>query len=157
MVDSLYEIVEDPIEVEEIIKKVERREAGAINTFIGTVREWTNGKRTMYLKYQAYQPMAVKMLQKIGAEIEEKWSDSKVAITHRIGELDISDIAVVICVSSPHRKAAYEANEYAIERIKQMVPIWKKEHWEDGETWVGDQLEKVAYPEGSPDVKDVKK
>ncbi|GAA0349185.1 molybdenum cofactor biosynthesis protein MoaE [Oceanobacillus sp. FSL W7-1281] len=157
MVDSLYEIVEDPIEVEEIIKKVERREAGAINTFIGTVREWTNGKRTMYLKYQAYQPMAVKMLQKIGAEIEEKWPNSKAAITHRIGELDISDIAVVICVSSLHRKAAYEANEYAIERIKQMVPIWKKEHWEDGETWIGDQLEKVAYPEGSPDVKDVKK
>lgn len=157
MVNTLYEIVEEPIEVEEIIKKVERREAGAINTFIGTVREWTKGKRTIYLKYQAYQPMAVKMLQKIGAEIEERWPYSKVAITHRIGRLDILDIAVVICVSSPHRKAAYEANEYAIERIKQIVPIWKKEHWEDGETWIGDQLEKVPYPKGRPDVKDVKK
>ncbi|WP_080876211.1 molybdenum cofactor biosynthesis protein MoaE [Oceanobacillus timonensis] len=156
MVNSLYEIVEEPIEVKEIIKKVERREAGAINTFIGTVREWTGGKRTMYLKYQAYQPMAVKMLQKIGAEIEKKWPNSKTAITHRIGELDILDIAVVICVSSPHRKASYEANEYAIERIKQMVPIWKKEHWEDGETWMGDQLENVAYPEGSPDIRGVK-
>lgn len=157
MTNSLYEIVEEPIKVEDIIKKVERREAGAINTFIGTVREWTNGKRTIYLKYQAYEPMAVKMLRKIGEEIEERWPNSKVAITHRIGQLDILDIAVVTCVSSPHRKAAYEANEYAIERIKEMVPIWKKEHWEDGEIWIGDQLEKRPYSDRSPDIKDVKK
>lgn len=157
MTNSLYEIVEEPIKVEDLIKKVERREAGAINTFIGTVREWTNGKRTIHLKYQAYEPMAVKMLKKIGEEIEERWPNSKVAITHRIGQLDILDIAVVICVSSPHRKAAYEANEYAIERIKEIVPIWKKEHWEDGAIWIGDQLEKRPYSDGSPEIKDVKK
>ncbi|KKE78176.1 molybdenum cofactor biosynthesis protein MoaE [Oceanobacillus caeni] len=155
MTDSLFEIVEEPIDVEAIIEKVKRREAGAITTFMGTVREWTKGKRTVYLKYQAYKPMAVKMLTKIGDEIEEKWPNTKVAITHRIGHLDISDLAVVIAVSSPHRKAAYEANEYAIERIKQIVPIWKKEHWEDGETWIGDQLETAAYPSGSPNIKDV--
>ena len=154
--NELFEIVEEPIEVEAVIKKVERREAGAITTFIGTVREWTKGRRTVYLKYQAYVPMAVKMLAKIGEEINEKWPNTEVAISHRIGHLDISDIAVVIAVSSPHRKAAYEANEYAIERIKQIVPIWKKEHWEDGETWIGDQLEKVPYPNGKPDVKDEK-
>lgn len=148
--NELFEIVEEPIQVESVIKKVERREAGAITTFIGAVREWTKGRRTVYLKYQAYVPMAVKMLAKIGDEINEKWPDTKVAISHRIGHLDISDIAVVIAVSSPHRKAAYEANEYAIERIKQIVPIWKKEHWEDGETWIGDQLEKVPYPNGKP-------
>ncbi|MED4473708.1 molybdenum cofactor biosynthesis protein MoaE [Oceanobacillus caeni] len=155
MTDSLFEIVEEPIDVEAIIEKVKRREAGAITTFMGTVREWTKGKRTVYLKYQAYKPMAVKVLTKIGDEIEEKWPNTKVAITHRIGHLDISDLAVVIAVSSPHRKAAYEANEYAIERIKQIVPIWKKEHWEDGETWIGDQLETAAYPSGSPNIKDV--
>ncbi|MEK4801632.1 molybdenum cofactor biosynthesis protein MoaE [Oceanobacillus sp. FSL K6-0118] len=155
MTDSLFEIVEEPIDVEAIIEKVKRREAGAITTFMGTVREWTKGKRTVYLKYQAYKPMAVKMLTKIGDEIEEKWPNTKVAITHRIGHLDISDLAVVIAVSSPHRKAAYEANEYAIERIKQIVPIWKKEHWEDGETWIGDQLETAVYPSGSPNIKDV--
>ncbi|WP_068672599.1 molybdenum cofactor biosynthesis protein MoaE [Oceanobacillus sp. Castelsardo] len=153
MTDPLFEIVEDPIEVGAIIDKVKRREAGAITTFMGTVREWTKGKRTIYLKYQAYKPMAVKMLAKIGDEIEEKWPNTRIAITHRIGHLDISDIAVVIAVSSPHRKAAYEANEYAIERIKQIVPIWKKEHWEDGETWIGDQLETVSYPSGSPNIK----
>nr|WGE02518.1 molybdenum cofactor biosynthesis protein MoaE [Bacillus subtilis] len=74
------------------------------------------------------------------------------AITHRIGVLDIGEAAVVIAVSSPHRKAAYEANEYAIERIKQIVPIWKKEIWEDGEQWIGDQLETTAYPNGKPDL-----
>ncbi|SET67265.1 molybdopterin synthase subunit MoaE [Oceanobacillus limi] len=150
MTNNLYEVIDTPIQVEELVQKVERREAGAITTFIGTVREWTKGRRTIYLEYHAYVPMAVKMLSKIGEEIESKWPDTQVAITHRIGRLDISDIAVVIAVSSPHRKAAYEANEYAIERIKQIVPIWKKEHWEDGETWIGDQLENVAYPSGKP-------
>ena len=83
--------------------------------------------------------MAEKKLAEIGAEMEEKWPGVKVAIVHRIGELQISDIAVLIAVSSPHRKAAYEANEYAIERIKEVVPIWKKEIWEDGEEWIGGQ------------------
>jgi molybdopterin synthase catalytic subunit len=153
-----FEIVTEPIITDEVIAKVERREAGAITTFIGTVREWTKGKRTLYLEYQAYIPMAVKMLEKISTEAEEKWPGVQMAITHRIGRLDISDIAVVIAVSSPHRKVAYEANEYAIERIKEIVPIWKKEHWEDGETWIGDQREMKAYPSGKPDIEgDVEK
>jgi molybdopterin synthase catalytic subunit len=150
---TLFEIVEDPICIEDVIKKVARREAGAITTFLGTVREWTKGRQTIYLEYQAYKPMAEKMLAQIGVEIEEKWNDTKIAITHRIGRLEISEIAVAIAVSSPHRKEAYEANEYAIERIKQIVPIWKKEHWEDGETWIGDQLELISYPSGSPNVR----
>ncbi|MCB5936715.1 molybdenum cofactor biosynthesis protein MoaE [Caldibacillus thermoamylovorans] len=150
MKEKLFEITSEPIKVDQLIKKVESRNAGAMTTFIGTVREWTKGKRTLYLEYQAYIPMAEKMLKTIGDEIQRKWPDTKIAITHRIGRLDISDIAVCIAVSSPHRKAAYEANEYAIERIKQIVPIWKKEHWENGETWIGDQLENVAYLTGKP-------
>ncbi|MEN2767395.1 molybdenum cofactor biosynthesis protein MoaE [Ornithinibacillus xuwenensis] len=145
-----FEIIEEPIQIQSIIDKVTRSEAGAVTTFVGTVREWTKGRRTLYLEYQAYKPMAIKMLERIGKEIMEKWNETEVAITHRIGRLTISDVAVVIAVSSPHRKAAYEANEYAIERIKQIVPIWKKEHWEDGETWIGDQLENVNYPNGEP-------
>lgn len=150
---KLFEIVDTPIQVDQVIKKVESRKAGAITTFIGVVREWTKGKRTLYLEYDAYVPMAEKILANIGEEIQTKWPNTIVAISHRIGRLDISDIAVVIAVSSPHRKAAYEANEYAIERIKQMVPIWKKEHWENGEAWIGDQLEKVPYPNGKPNIK----
>jgi molybdopterin synthase catalytic subunit len=147
---KLFEIVTEPINTNELIQKVEKREAGAITTFIGMVREFTNGKRTVYLEYQAYVPMAEKMLAQIGEEITSKWENTIVAITHRIGSLDIGEAAVVIAVSSPHRKAAYEANEYAIERIKQIVPIWKKEIWEDGQEWIGDQLEKTSYQNGLP-------
>ncbi|MED4283635.1 molybdenum cofactor biosynthesis protein MoaE [Priestia megaterium] len=150
MNQHLFEVVNQPIVVDEIIKKVSRRDAGAITTFIGTVREFTKGKKTLSLEYQAYVPMAVKMLSQIGDEIQEKWPDALTAITHRIGKLDITEVAVVIAVSSPHRKTAYEANEYAIERIKQIVPIWKKEFWEDGTKWIGDQLETKEYPEGKP-------
>lgn len=146
----MFEIVKNPISIEEITNKVIRNEAGAVTTFTGTVREFTYGKRTLSLEYQAYEKMAVKKLEQIGEEIKEKWSDAKVAITHRIGKLEISEIAVVIAVSTPHRKDAYAANEYAIERIKQIVPIWKKEIWESGEAWIGDQLEKTPYPEGKP-------
>ena len=143
-------ITEAPIEINHVVEKVTRREAGAVSTFIGTVREFTNGKRTLYLEYQAYKPMAEKKLKQIGEEIERKWGNSACAIAHRVGKLDISGIAVVIAVSTPHRKNAFEASSYAIERIKEIVPIWKKEHWEDGEFWVGDQLETKSYKNRTP-------
>lgn len=148
-VDNFW-ITDQPIKLDEPIALVTKREAGAINSFIGTVREFTKGKRTLYLEYQAYIPMAEKKLAQIGAEIKEKWPEADTAIVHRIGKLDISDIAVVIAVSTPHRDDSYQASRYAIERIKEIVPIWKKEHWEDGEMWIGDQKEKIAYPEGAP-------
>ena len=142
---ELYSIVDTPIVIDDVIQKVQSRNAGAITIFIGTVREMTNGKRTLSLEYDAYVPMAVKNLAKIGEEIERKWPDAMVAITHRIGKLEISEAAVVIAVSSPHRQAAYEANQYAIERIKEIVPIWKKEYWENGTKWIGDQLEQKSF------------
>lgn len=150
MRESLFEIVENPIDVSSVIRKVQRRRAGAITTFMGVVREWTKGRQTLYLEYQAYIPMALRQMEKIGDEIKRKWPDAKIAITHRIGKLDLSEVAVCIAVSAPHRKEAYEANEYAIRRIKQMVPIWKKEFWTDGEMWIGDQQEKTPYLEGEP-------
>ncbi|MEX2104099.1 MAG: molybdenum cofactor biosynthesis protein MoaE, partial [Bacilli bacterium] len=128
--------------------------AGAINTFIGTVRELTKGKRTLYLEYEAYESMAEKKLRQIGKEIAEQWPDTRVAITHRVGRLEITDVAVVIAVSTPHRTDSYEASRYAIERIKEIVPIWKKEHWEDGDSWIGNQKETVSYPLGRPEAKD---
>lgn len=149
-----FAITKEPINVQEVIDKVVDCDAGAINVFIGTVRETTKGRKTLYLVYEAYEPMAVKKLEQIGREIRERWPGAKVAITHRIGRLNITDIAVVIAVSTPHRPEAYEASRYAIERIKEMVPIWKKEHWEDGTEWIGDQLEQVPYPSGKPEVKD---
>lgn len=152
MEETLYEITTEPISIERVAQKVVHPHAGAINTFTGTVRELTNGRRTLYLTYEAYESMALKQLEQIGNEIKERWENSRVAISHRIGKLDISDIAVVIAVSTPHRAAAFEACRYGIERLKEIVPIWKKEYWEDGEFWVGDQKETTFYKEGRPEV-----
>ena len=155
MSEKLFEITTEPIDITAVTGKVEDRNAGAVNAFIGTVREMTKGKKTLYLKYDAYVPMAEKKLAQIGDEIQNDYPDAKVAITHRIGSLDIKDIAVVIAVSTPHRSDAFTASRYAIERIKEIVPIWKKEHWEDGSEWMGDQLEKNAYPSGKPEEEDM--
>ncbi|PLS18398.1 molybdenum cofactor biosynthesis protein MoaE [Bacillus sp. M6-12] len=149
-----FQIAKEPIDIQSVIDKVVQREAGAITTFIGTVRELTHGRKTLFLIYEAYEAMAVKKLEQIGAEIGERWPGAQTAITHRVGKLDITDVAVVIAVSTPHRNDAYEANRYAIERIKEIVPIWKKEHWEDGEKWIGNQLETVSYPTGKPEEED---
>ncbi|MDL5041326.1 molybdenum cofactor biosynthesis protein MoaE [Heyndrickxia coagulans] len=147
----MFEIVKEPVDVSKLIQAVADRNAGAIVTFIGTVREMTKGKKTLYLEYEAYEPMARKKLEQIGTEIRQQFPEAKMAIVHRTGRLGISDIAVAIAVSAPHRDEAYRANRYAIERIKEMVPIWKKEHWENGEMWVGNQKETVFYESGAPE------
>ncbi|AUM66593.1 molybdopterin converting factor subunit 1 [Brevibacillus laterosporus] len=135
-----FAITEAPLSVEPLIKLVSHRNCGAILTFIGTVREMTQGQRTVYLAYEAYIPMAIEKLKQVEAEIHERWENIRVAIHHRIGDLQIEEIAVVIAVSSPHRNDSFEAGRYAIERLKQIVPIWKKEIWEDGNEWKGHQL-----------------
>ncbi|WP_096435762.1 molybdenum cofactor biosynthesis protein MoaE [Alteribacter populi] len=155
MTGQSFNVVENEIDLSQVIQLVEDRNAGAINTFIGTVREMTKGKRTLYLKYDAYVPMAEKKLAQIGDEIVQQYPEARVAITHRIGKLAISDVAVAIAVSTPHRADAFEASRYAIERIKEIVPIWKKEHWEDGSEWVGDQLQTTRYPTGRPEEEDL--
>lgn len=149
-------ITDQPLDIETVIAKVIRPEAGAVNLFTGTVREFTKEKRTLFLEYQAYKPMAEKKLAEIGREIEAKWGNAKTAIAHRIGRLDISELAVVIAVSTPHRKDAFAASRYAIDRIKEIVPIWKKEHWEDGSQWIGDQKERVSYEERIPTPQEIR-
>ncbi|MCR8981726.1 molybdenum cofactor biosynthesis protein MoaE [Brevibacillus laterosporus] len=135
-----FVITEAPLSVEPLIKLVSHRNCGAILTFIGTVREMTQGQRTVYLSYEAYIPMGIEKLKQVESEIHERWENIRVAIHHRIGDLQIEEIAVVIAVSSPHRNDSFEAGRYAIERLKQIVPIWKKEIWEDGNEWKGHQL-----------------
>jgi molybdopterin synthase catalytic subunit len=149
-----FEIIDHPINIQNVMDKVIRRNAGAVTTFIGTVREMTAGKKTLYLSYEAYIPMAIKKMELIGEEVKENWGDIEIAISHRVGKLEISDVAVVIAVSTPHRKDAYEANQYAIERIKEIVPIWKKEHWETGEEWIGNQKGTKMYVNGKPSEED---
>ncbi|RST77016.1 molybdenum cofactor biosynthesis protein MoaE [Siminovitchia acidinfaciens] len=149
------EITRDPIKIEEIYQKVVRRDAGAVTTFVGTVRELTHGKKTLYLDYEAYESMALKKMEQIVEEMKERWPVIEVAMAHRIGRLEITDIAIAIAVSAPHRPEAYEANRYALERVKEMVPIWKKEHWEDGEEWVGNQQGTKEYVTGKPEEGDL--
>lgn len=135
---KMFEVVNDELDINKYHKMTVNEHQGAVCTFTGHVREWTKGTRTVHLEYEAYIPMAEKMLAQIGDEIEARWPGVITAIGHRIGKLEISDIAVVIVTSSPHRTDSYRANEYAVERLKEIVPIWKKEIWEDGEKWIGD-------------------
>lgn len=134
-----FAITEEPLSADEIASRVTNPYSGATLVFIGTVREWTHGRQTTYLEYEAYPEMAVEQLQVIGREIEARWPGAQVAIVHRVGKLKVTEPSVVIAVATPHRGDAFEACRHAIERLKQIVPIWKKEIWADGEQWVGSQ------------------
>lgn len=134
-----YEIIHESIDVAQVTSKVNHPNHGASLVFIGTTREMTYGQRTVLLEYEAYIPMALKTMETIGAEIDVKWPGTLCAITHRLGKVAIAEASVVIAISSPHRPDCYEASRYAIERLKQIVPIWKKEIWEDGSEWKGSQ------------------
>ena len=113
--------------------------AGAIATFIGTVRDHGRGRAVTHLEYEAYAPAAELTMAQIGDEIRERWGIDHVAIVHRVGSLAVGETSVVISVASAHRDAAFEACRYAIERIKEIVPIWKKEHYADGAAWLGSE------------------
>ena len=113
--------------------------AGAIATFIGTVRDHARDRAVTHLEYEAYAPAAELNMAQIGDEIRERWGIDHVAIVHRVGSLTIGEASVVISVASPHRDAAFEACRYAIQRIKEIVPIWKKEHYADGAIWLGSE------------------
>ncbi len=137
--NELFVITEGPISSDEVLKKVIVPEHGASLAFVGTTREWTHGQRTIHLEYEAYAPMAILTMKQIGDEIAERWTGAKCAISHRIGKVELAETSVVIAVSAPHRESCYDASRYAIERLKQIVPIWKKEIWEDGSEWKGHQ------------------
>jgi molybdopterin synthase catalytic subunit len=132
----MYLITDEVITCDAITNQMRVNTSGAIATFLGIAREFSRGRRVVYLEYQAYKPMAEKKLKEIGDEIYKKWEVDKVAIVHRTGVLKIGETSVFIAIAAPHRRAALEACAYGIERIKQIVPIWKKEIWEDGEVWI---------------------
>lgn len=138
--NSIFEITREVINIAQVSAKVNHPNHGAALTFIGTTREITGDEQTVLLEYEAYEPMALLTLKQIGAEIHDKWPGTLTAITHRLGTVGIGEISVVIAVSTPHRSDCYEASRYAIERLKQIVPIWKKEVWADGSQWKGHQL-----------------
>ena len=133
---DFFELSTDPIDVGAVARRVVIPECGATVTLDGYAREWTRGRRTLYLVYEAYAPMALSEMRRLGEQAHEKFEIAHLGIVHRTGRLEIGETSVVIAVSAPHRRAAFEACEWAIRELKRTVPIWKKEVFEDGEVWV---------------------
>ncbi len=129
-------VADKPLNAQAIIKSVEAPEGGAVNVFIGTVRNATKGKKVLKLEFEAYEPMATKELAKIVKLAKTKWPILKVAVHHRTGVMQIGEVPVVIAVATAHRGAGFEACQFIIDTLKETVPIWKKEIFEDGEVWV---------------------
>jgi len=132
----MIEITDKPIDVLKVIEAASLHEAGAINTFIGTVRNQTSGKKVLRLEYESYEPMAISEINRIIKNAGEKWHLLGFAVSHRTGNLLPGEVAVVVAVSTPHRKESFEACQYIIDSLKETVPIWKKEFFEDGSHWV---------------------
>lgn len=136
MPSPLVSITTAPLDVRALLSAVAVDGDGAVATFAGLVRDRNLGRRVLFLEYEAYQPLAVRSLDRILAEAREAWPDARVAIHHRVGRLEIGEASVAIAAASPHRESAFAACRYAIERVKQIVPIWKREHFEGGEVWL---------------------
>lgn len=131
-----FEITAEKIFVDEVAARLNNPAIGAVVTFIGVVRGETDGRQTQYLEYEAYPEMAEEMLRQIGEEIRAHWKTIReVAIIHRVGRLEVGEIAVVIALSAAHRPEVFDALRYGIDRLKEIVPIWKKEVWADGAEW----------------------
>ena len=137
----MIHITSDPLEPNSVTEIVRNNSNGAVITFLGTTRDSTDGKNVNYLEYEAYQPMAQNMIQQIFDEVKERWEIEDLAISHRLGKVEIGEISMVVAISSPHRKQAFEAGQYSIDRIKEIVPIWKKEFFDNGEVWVGSETQ----------------
>ncbi|PYR89858.1 MAG: molybdenum cofactor biosynthesis protein MoaE [Acidobacteria bacterium] len=125
-----------PLDVASASASVSAQGDGAVTTFVGLVRDHNAGRRVLWLEYEAYAPLAVKAFEQIASEARVRWTDARLAIHHRTGRLEIGEASVVIVAASPHRAEAFAACRYAIERLKQIAPIWKHEHFEGGEVWI---------------------
>ena len=136
----MIEITPDKIDHDRVISCVRRDSNGAVAVFLGPTRNVTEGRKVLHLEYEAYRPRADNKLSEVVLEIRQRWSVENIAIVHRIGKLEIGEASLVVAVSTPHRKDAFLACQYAVDRIKETVPIWKKEYFEDGEVWVGSEF-----------------
>jgi len=133
---DLIEITREPIDIASLRSRLLDGDSGAVVIFDGVARNNTKGRATLHLEYEGYEPMALRTMERIAGEIHERWAINRVGIIHRLGRIEITESSVVIIVTSAHRKIAFEACHYAIDRLKKIVPIWKKEYFEDGVVWV---------------------
>ncbi len=130
-------LTQDVIDYHRLTEDVRSNDAGAVVLFLGTVREMTHGRQTLALDYEAFPEMAVAKMNELEAEARQRWPVVNAGIIHRLGHLELGDISVAVAVSCPHRKDAFDAGRFLIDRLKEVVPIWKKENWSDGSTeWV---------------------
>ena len=136
MPDARFRVISDPLDVKAVSAIVSSGDCGAITTFVGLVRNENGGRRVLWLEYEAYEPLAEKAFARIDEEAGERWPSVGLAIHHRTGRLEIGDASVVIAAASPHRAEAFAACRYAIERVKQIAPIWKREFFDGGDMWI---------------------
>jgi MoaE-MoaD fusion protein len=141
---NFFALTRDPIEVRELPARVLRGEDGAVVTFEGVVRNNTKGRPTCFLEYEGYESMALNVMAEIGRDLATTYAIDRIAMVHRLGRMEVGETSVAIAVSAPHRKAAFEACLEAINRLKRLVPIWKKEHFVDGEVWVEGQWDETV-------------
>ena len=131
-------VTRDPLDLQALTAAIAKDASGdgAVAGFTGLVRDHNQGRRVLYLEYEAYEPLAVRALELIVTEAREMWPDTRLALHHRIGRIEIGEASIIIVAASAHRAHAFAACRYAIERVKQIVPIWKHEHFEGGEVWL---------------------
>jgi len=138
---KLFEITTEELSIDKVVARMADPANGAIATFVGVVRCETDSREVRYLEYEAYPEMAEEQLQRIGDEIRARWRTIReVAIVHRVGRLQVGETVVVIALSAAHRSEVFDALRYAIDRLKEIVPLWKKEVWADGEEWKSEQV-----------------
>ena len=133
---DFFELTTQPLDVGAIARRVCLPECGATVTLDGYVRQFTKGRETLYLVYEAYEPMALGEMEKLGRQAREQFEIAHVGIVHRLGKLEIGETSVVVSVAAPHRRAAFAACEWLIKELKRTVPIWKKEFYADGSAWI---------------------
>jgi molybdopterin synthase catalytic subunit len=143
----MFGVSHDPLDPRPLVDSVRRDESGAVALFYGVVRNENMGRNVRYLEYDAYPEMAIKKMEEVAAEARAKFAVTGIGVLHRIGRLEIGETSLLVAVSSAHRAEAFDACHYAVDRIKQVVPIWKKEVWDDGEEWIEGHVPDIPKPE----------
>ncbi len=140
----MIEIIKTPIDIPSVLESVRDTSAGAIDIFIGTTRDHAEEKKVLTLEYEAYEPMAIRLMQDIAREAQSRWHVKKISIVHRVGTVDVGEASIVIAVSAEHRSESFDACRFIIDTVKKTVPIWKKEYFVGGELWVGAGIKNVT-------------
>jgi molybdopterin synthase catalytic subunit len=145
----MFEITHEPLDPAPLVAAVRQDDSGAVTLFYGVVRNENLGRAVQYLEYDAYPEMAIKKMREVADEVRARFPVTGIGVLHRIGRLEIGETSLLVAVSSGHRKESFEACHYAVDRIKQIVPIWKKEVWEDGSAWIEGHIPDIPKPSES--------